>query len=115
MKFIYNSVSCDAEHYFKDQDIVVRFYDEKREQHENHIVNLVLVDPGYGYLCLKYKGKDSALLSGVLDEGFFNTDEIVEAAIDFIKTLSPDVKNRYVPYHISRVKKSSYVEYNGEY
>lgn len=115
MKFIYNSISCDVELYLNDQDTVVRFYDKNSEQHEDEIINLVHVDPGHGYLCLKYKGKDAALLSGLLDEGFFNTDEIVQAAINFIENISPDAKNRYVPHHISRIKKTNFVEYNGEY
>ncbi|WP_282936364.1 hypothetical protein [Paenibacillus sp. RC67] len=105
MKFVYNSVSCDVELYLNDQDTVVRFYDKQKEQHEDEIINLVHVDPGHGYLCLKYKGKDAALLSGFLDESFFNTDDIVHAAINFIEYVLPDTKNCYVPYHISRIKK----------
>ncbi|WNR42929.1 hypothetical protein [Paenibacillus roseipurpureus] len=115
MKFIYKCVSCDVELFLNDRNTVVRFYDKKSEQHEDEIINLVHVHPGHGYLCLKYKGKDTALLSGFLDESFFKNDEIVQAAIDFIENILPDVKNRYVPYHISLIKKTSFVEYNGEY
>lgn len=115
MKFIFSNVSCDVDLYLNDQDTVVRFYNKRREQDEDEIINLVHVDPGYGYLCLKYKGKDAALLSGLLDESFFNTDDIIQAAINFIEDVSPDAKNRYVPYHITRIKKTSFVEYNGEY
>ncbi|MFE5321866.1 hypothetical protein ACFQ88_24530 [Paenibacillus sp. NPDC056579] len=115
MKFVYDTISCDVELYFNDHDTVVRFYDKQREQHEDEIINLVHVDPGHGYFCLKYKGKDAALLSGFLDESFFNSDEIVQAAINFIENVLPDTKNRYVPYHISRIRKTSFSEYNGEY
>lgn len=114
MKFIFNSFSCDVEIFNKDENIVVRFYDKSKEQNEDEIINLVLVDPGYGYLCLKIKG-ESALLSGFLNESVFISDEMVEAAISFIEVLSPRTKNSYMPYHIARIKQTSYVEYNGEY
>lgn len=114
MKFIFNHYSCDVEIFNKDEDIVVRFYDKSKEHNEDEIINLVIVDPGYGYLCLKIKG-DAALLSGFLDERFFLSDEMVEAAIDFIEGFSPHAKNRYMPYHIARFKQTSYAEYNGEY
>lgn len=115
LKFHYDSFTCDIDTYYNDQDIIVRFYDSSKEQKVDEIVNLVIVDPGYGYLHLKYKGDDSALLSGLLDEDVFKTDELVDAAINFIEYLSPDLKSRYVPYHIDRFKKTSFVEYNGEY
>ncbi|MFD0695319.1 hypothetical protein ACFQZT_14530 [Paenibacillus sp. GCM10027628] len=114
MKFIFNSFSCDVEIFNKDENIVVRFYDKSKEQNEDEIINLVIVDPGYGYLCLKIKG-EAALLSGFLNENVFISDEMVEAAISFIEDLSPHAKSSYMPHHIARVKQTSYVEYNGEY
>ncbi|GIO31787.1 MULTISPECIES: hypothetical protein [Paenibacillus] len=115
MKFIYESFACDVDTFFYNQDILVRFYDGSKEQEESEIINLVFVDPGYGYLLVKNKGENSALLSGFLDEDVFSTDEIVDAAISFIENLSPILKNKYMPYHIKRFKKTSFVEYNGEY
>ncbi|WP_127193456.1 hypothetical protein [Paenibacillus anaericanus] len=47
MKFEFKNFSCDVDVFYKDQDIVVRFYDGSREQTENEIVNLVVVDPGF--------------------------------------------------------------------
>jgi len=38
-------------------------------------------------------------------KAIFNYDEIVQAAINFIENVLPDTKNRYVPYHISHIKK----------
>lgn len=114
MKFNYESFSCDVDTFYNNQDILVRFYDSCKEPEEDEIINCVIVDPGYGYLNLKYKG-DSALLSGLLDENVFFSDELVEAAINYIENLSPNSTSIYIPYHIARFKKTSYVEYNGEY
>ncbi|KAF6563759.1 hypothetical protein G9G63_13600 [Paenibacillus sp. EKM202P] len=85
MKFSYKNFSCDTEIYYKDKDIIVRFFDSSKEQEEDDII-----DPGYGYLCLKYKG-DAALLSGFLDEDVFSSDDYIDAAISFIEVLSNSV------------------------
>jgi len=114
MRFSYNNFSCDTEIYYKDKDIIVRFFDSSKEQEEADIINLVIVDPGYGYLCLKYKG-DTALLSGFLDEDIFSSDDHLDAAIRFIENISPTSKTIYTPYHISCFKQTSFMEYNGEY
>ena len=114
MKFSYKNFSCDIEIYYKENDIIIRFYDSSKEQEEADIVNLVIVDPGYGYLCLKYKG-DTALLSGFLNEDVFSTDDYIDAVISLIEDISPTNKNIYTPYHITRFKQTSYIEYNGEY
>lgn len=114
MKFTFESFSCDVDVFLKDQDIIIRFYDRSREQEEEEIINLVIVDPGFGYLCLKVKGED-ALLSGYLDESIFQTNEIVDAAIEFIQDLSPSTKNCYMPYHVALFRRTSFIEYNGEY
>ncbi|MFS0870313.1 hypothetical protein [Paenibacillus xylanilyticus] len=114
MRFEYQNFSCDVDVFRRELDIVVRFYDGSREPAEEEIVNLVIADPGYGYLMLKFKG-DAALLSGFLDESVFASDEMVEAAIDFIEHLSPYSQSVYMPYHVARFRQTSYVEYNGEY
>ncbi|WP_139173137.1 hypothetical protein [Fontibacillus panacisegetis] len=113
-KIITKLIIADVDIFYKDQDIVVRFYDGSREPKEEEIVNLVVVDPGFGYLYLKFKG-DAALLSGYLNEIIFSSDEMVDAAIQYIEDLAPQSKNLYMPYHISRVRETSCVEYNGEY
>lgn len=114
MKFTYNRFSCDVDKFTQSDDVIFRFYDGARVQSQEEIVNLVFVDPGYGYMCLMIKG-DSALLSGYLDEAIFDSEEMVDAAIQFVEDFTPEVKNVYMPYHIARVKKTGYVEYNGEY
>lgn len=114
MKFIFEGFSCDVEIFYKGQDILLRFYDSAKEQKEDEIINLVIVDPGFGYLYLKSKG-ESALLSGFLDESIFVSDEIVEAAINYLENLSPRTINSYIPNHVARIKRTSFVEYNGEY
>lgn len=114
MKFTYNLFSCDVDTFTQNDTVIFRFYDGSRIQTEEEIVNLVIVDPGYGYLCLMMKG-NSALLSGYLDEAIFHSKEMVDAAIQFVEETTPEVRNVYMPYHIARVKKASYVEYNGEY
>ncbi len=114
MKFEYGSFSCDVDIFQKNDDILVKFYDSNLEQDENEIVNLVIVNPGFGYLFLKFKG-DSGLLGGYLDENIFKSDELVNAAINFLEDLSPLANSAFIPYHVDRVKLTSYVEYNGEY
>ncbi|MGG4146879.1 hypothetical protein ABEW34_27585 [Paenibacillus algorifonticola] len=114
MKFIFENFSCDVDVFYKEDDILLRFYDSSREQEEEEIINLVIVDPGFGYLCLKVKG-EAALLSGYLDESVFQTNEIVEAAITFIENLSPHTRNSYIPSHVARFRRTSFIEYNGEY
>ncbi len=114
MKFEYNNFSCDVDVFYGSNDVLVRFYDSSKEQSDDEICNLVIVNPGYGYILLKNKG-DAALLSGFLDENIFSSDELVHAVIDFLEKLSPVSGDVYTPYHIDRVKLTSYVEYNGEY
>lgn len=114
MKFEYQKFSCNVDVFHRGLDMIVRFYDGSREPEEEDIVDLVIADPGYGYLILKYKG-DAALLSGFLNESVFASDEMVEAAIDYVERLSPHCQSVYMPYHVSRFKPTSYVEYNGEY
>lgn len=114
MKFKYGNFSCDVDIFYRDNDIMVRFYDSSKEQDENEIVNLVIADSGYGYLLLKIKG-DSGLLSGFLDESAFPTDELVNAAVDFLESLSPTARQVCIPHHVDRIKLTSFVEYNWEY
>ena len=85
----------------KGDDIIIRFFDSAKEQNEDEIADLVIVDPGYGFLCLKVKG-DSGLMSGYLDQGVFASDEMVEAAVGFLEELSPKCKGGYIPFHIRR-------------
>ncbi|MBA9088832.1 hypothetical protein FHR92_005377 [Fontibacillus solani] len=40
MKFHYKGFTCDVDIFYKDQDIVVRFYDGSSEPKEEEIVNL---------------------------------------------------------------------------
>lgn len=114
MKFEYESFSCDVDVFYKENDVLVRFYDSSKEQSGDEIIDLVIVEPGYGYLLIKYKG-DAALLSGLLDENIFSSDELIEAAIEFLEGLSKVSGDIYTPYHIDRVRLTSYLEYNGEY
>jgi hypothetical protein len=115
VRFELKSFSCDVDVFNKGNDLLVRFYDSSKEQSEEEIINLIIVNPGYGYIFLKYKGDSSGLLGGFLDEEVFSSDEMVEAAISFVEDLSPLSKSVYVPYHVDRVSLTSYVEYNGEY
>lgn len=114
MKFEYQSFSCDVDIFYRENDIIVRFHDSSKEQSEEEIYNLVIVNPGYGYLLFKAKG-EVGLLSGFLDESIFSSDDLVDAAIEFIENLSPIAKDVCIPHHVDRVKLTSYVEYNGEY
>ena len=114
MEFTYGSFSCAVDVFTSGADLVVRFYDAKREHQEAEIVNLVVVDPGYGYLCLKFKGGEG-LLSGLLDERFFADDELINQAIEFVESLSPRSRTAYIPHHVDRVRLTTFVEYNGEY
>jgi len=112
MKFTYNQFSCDIDVFENKKDIVMRFYDCSKEQNEGQIGNLVIVDSGYGFLCLKIKG-DCGLLSGFLDKNIFSSEEMIDAVIDFIKNLFPEIEPVY--YHVDCVKLTGYNEYNGEY
>ncbi len=114
MKFEYKNFSCDVDIFYKEDDLLIRFYESSTEQEEDEIINLVIVDPGFGYLYIKFKG-DAALIGGFLDEEVFSSDELVDAAINFIESLSPEARNIYIPHHVDRIKRTSFVEYNGEY
>jgi hypothetical protein len=114
MKFEYKNFSCDVDIFYKEDDLLIRFYESSTEQGEDEIINLVIVDPGFGYLYIKFKG-DAALIGGFLDEEVFSSDELVDAAINFIESLSPKARNIYIPHHVDRIKRTSFVEYNGEY
>lgn len=114
MKFEYKDFSCDVDIFYKEDDLIVRFYNSSIEPKEEEIIDLVIVDSGFGYLYIKFKG-DAALIGGFLDEDVFSSDELVDAAIDFIENLSPKARNIYIPHHVDRVKRTSFVEYNGEY
>ncbi len=115
MEFSYSGFSCEADIYRNGDDIVVRFYNQEREHTDQQIVDLVVVDPGFGYMCLKFKGEYGGLLSGFLNERFFISDQMVKAAIDFVENLSPLSAKVYLPHQVVCFKPVSYVEYNGEY
>ena len=114
MKFTTKEFSCDIEKYQLDaQSFIIKFFDKTKEHSEEQICDFVLVDPGFGYICLKYKG-ENALMSGFLDENVFS-DEMIYAAIDFVESLSPESAYAYIPYNIKKVKMTETVEYNGEF
>jgi hypothetical protein len=113
-RFECDNFSCDVDVFFKKDDIVVRFYDKSKEQKASEIIDLVIVDSGFGYLCLKFKGSDG-LLSGFLDQEIFSNDKLIQTAINFIENLSSHSETAYIPHHIDIFKKTSYKEYNGEY
>ena len=114
MKFKFEHFVCNLDIFKRDHDLLVRFYDSSKEQEEIDIVNLIIVEPGYGYICLKLKGDDS-LLSGFLDEDIFSNPEMVEAAICFLESLSPLSSSAYIPYQIDLISRKSFIGYNGEY
>jgi len=115
MNFTYRSFSCSVRVFADSDGIVVRFYDEAREHSAEQIRDLVVVDPGFGYMTILSKGEHAALLSGLLDETIFTSDEMVEAAIEFVEKLFPAAAKAYVPHHVRLVRATRYVEYNGEY
>ncbi|MEO0688410.1 MAG: hypothetical protein AAFY76_25945, partial [Cyanobacteria bacterium J06649_11] len=82
--FRYENFSCDVDIFKNGNDILVRFYDKCREQSEEQITNLVIVEPGFGYMCLKFKGNDR-LLSGWLDKNIFFQEDMVKSAIAFVE------------------------------
>ncbi len=55
------------------------------------------------------------LMGGFLYKNVFSNEDMVNAAIDFVESLSPKSENAYIPHHIDLVVKEGYVEYNGEY
>lgn len=113
--FKYKHFSCDVDIFRNQKDIIVRFYDKSKEQSEAKITDLVIVEPGYGYICLKFKGDHEGLLSGFLDRDIFHDENMVDPAITFVESLSPLSDGAYLPYHIDLISRDSYVEYNGEY
>ena len=74
MKFKYGNFSCDVDIFHNGNDVALRFYDAQREHTEEQIVNCVIVDSGYGFLCLKVKGEDG-LVSGYLNKSVFSSEE----------------------------------------
>lgn len=65
MKFTYLEFSCDVDVFEKEDGILLRFYDSSSEQSEDEIVDMVIVNSGFGFLCLKVKG-ESGLISGYI-------------------------------------------------
>ena len=114
MKFHFKQFICDVDVFQNEDGILLRFYDGTKEQIVEEIVNLVIVDSGYGFLCLKVKGEDG-LISGYLNRDVFTSDDMVYAAVEFLKNLFPKFTGGYVPYHIDRVQFVDCIEYNGEY
>lgn len=114
MKFEYENFSWDVDIFRNRDDLIVRFYEKSREQSEEQIVYLVIVEPGHGYICLKFKG-DGGLLSGFLDKNIFCNEEMVDEAIEFVESLSPLSEYIYLPHHIDLISRDGYVEYNVEY
>ncbi len=114
MKFIYKDFACDAEKYDLDEkSFIIKFFNREREHKAHEIIDYVFVDPGFGYICLKFKGED-ALLSGFLDERIFTDDSIIKAAIRYVESLSPFSDLAYIPHNIMKIKCTGSVEYNGE-
>jgi hypothetical protein len=113
MRFQHESFCCDVELYTNGDNMVVRFFDRSAEHDEEQIHDLVIVDPGFGVICLKFKG-GGALLSGFLDESVFSEAAVV-SAIEFVERLSPRSDSAYIPHHVRRFKATGVVEYNGEY
>lgn len=114
MKFNHGDFTCDVDIFNKDNDLTVRFYNAESEQNESQIVNYVYVNQGYGFITLKFKGVDG-LLSGFLHENIFSNEEVVNAAIEFVESLSALSQKAYIPHHVDIVKSIGFVEYNGEY
>ena len=114
MKFQFQDASCDVDVFRHEHDLVVRFYDQTKEHSADELCNLVIVDPGYGYISMKYKGTN-ALLSGFLDAQFFDSDDMMNAAIEFVESLSPLSADAYIPHHVRRFRDVGYIEYNGEF
>lgn len=114
MKFTYKDFSCDVDIFYSGDDILLRFYDSSKEQTEKQIHDLVIVDSGYGFLCLKVKG-GFGLLSGYLDRAVFSDSEVVDAALEFLESLSPKCRGGCIPNHVDLVDLADYTEYNGEY
>ena len=114
MKFNFEKFTCDVDVFRNGDDLIARFYDKNTEQDSHEIVDLVIVDPGFGYISLKFKG-DDALLGGLLYKHVFSSEAMVCAAIEFIESLSPKANGAYIPHHIDLVSRVNYIEYNGEY
>ena len=114
MIFNYKNFSCQAEKYkLDDKSFIIKFFDKNKEHSESEIKDYVVVDAGYGYISLKFKGED-ALLSGFLDESIFTDENMIDSAIEFVESLSPFSKNAYIPYNVMTIKITGSIEYNGE-
>ena len=77
-KFQHEDFTCDVDVFTKRDGLLVRFYDLSTEQEQDDIHDLVIVNPGYGFLSLKFKG-DEGLLSGFLDEAVFSAAAVLKA------------------------------------
>lgn len=112
-KFQHEDFTCDVDVFTKRDGLLVRFYDGSTEQEQDDIHDLVIVNPGYGFLSLKFKG-DEGLLSGFLDEAVFSAAAVLKA-IEFVENLSPQSDNAYIPHHVRLFRATTSIEYNGEY
>jgi hypothetical protein len=113
----------------KEKLFMARFYARQREHKAEKIGDYVAVSPSYGYISAKIKTAEishytqegvlerqyeqgGGLISGFLDERVFTSKEMVSAAVNFLIDMVGDVGYYY---HISLVKTTDFVEYNGEY
>jgi hypothetical protein len=113
-EFRHGDFVCDVEVSSNGDDLVVRFFGRAHDHEVGQIRGLVIADPGIGFLALRFKG-DAALLTGFLQEHRFADPGRVEAAIEFLESLSPKAANAYIPHHVDLFRNTTYVEYNGEY
>lgn len=115
MQFSCNNFLCDIEVYVKDNDYVFRLYDGKKEPKGHEMHNLVIVDSGYGFICVKVVDIDTWVISGYLNSHYFTAENMVDELLAKIEEYLPNLKNSCSYHHIELVDFNKYIEYNGEY
>jgi hypothetical protein len=115
----WDTFDTNLEHFLNENPlfyITARFYDASCIFPLEKLRDYVVVDRGFGTLTLIMKTEESGSMSGFLDARVFATQEMVKAAVEFVREHLPSFPAREadISYHISLFRCLGYVEYTGE-
>ncbi len=114
MKFKYKDFECEIDKYTKDKDIIIRLYNKDTEHPQKEIANFVSIASDYGFLSMRYKCKDSAVISGYLNKKVFSSVEMIDELLEYFEKLGGNSAESYILYKIDTIQLVDTVEYNGE-
>lgn len=113
-KYVFKDKSCDIKVFRSDDEVVVRFFNSEHEISLTEIGSPCFVQAGYGYMLFQIKGESTGLASGFIDDVFFDSEEMVYDAMDFIIEFC-EREDSYVPSFFEWGKTGKFLEFNGEW